>query len=637
MQKHLAGRKREFNKPIDIDYPVRPDNDKLRKPLYMNLFAIIYLILVTLVGLGLTSLLPLPKIAAVLVGPAVGIITVTTVTLVLSWFFGFTPLIIWLTIILAITASWWLSKKSAPNFDLNKLKRRGLVRNHWPLLLVFLTIGVYSTYIFLTQVLAPSASGFQTGGGGLYGDTALHSAYTMSLVEQGLPPINPLFAGKQLIYPFMVNFFSATLVKLGFALRWSFVLPQLTYLTAFITLFYLVCKRFTNNLGAFLAMLIFFLGWGLGFIPYLSQVVQTGSWAITQEFTNNMRDFHLHNVLTGLLFPERSFLPGLVIGLLIANLVLLTDKFRPKYILIILGMLLGILPLWHTHTFIFFGASLFIWLLLTNKNTQQLLSNLVYVYIPTLLVALPALLWFASTLDHERFLRFSPGWITNGDNQLLFWFKNSGLLLPLAIIGLIKMTSSRRKFFYPVILMFFIANLVIFQPWEWDNIKLFTWVFLFLSIPAGFVLARLFSRSLPIRLIGLICLISLTASGMLSLVKQSQSTFTIYDNQDIELANWIKKNTQPTDVFLIDPWPNHPVPGLTGRSVYLGYPGHLWVHGIDYGKRENQVKQILAGNTEILNQLEVPVDYVVTGKNSALNNSRLEKFYSNQKFSVIKL
>ncbi len=674
--------------------------------------AIIYLLLAALSGIGLTSKLPLPKISTLLVGPAVGIITTTTITLITSWIFGFAPLTVWLTLVLIMLLMYLTHTRCV------KLSHAwcdmAYIQSHWPLIFIYLTIGVYATYIFLTQVLAPAGTNLLTGGGGLYGDTALHSAYTTSLVEQGLPPQNPLFAGHPLIYPFLVNFFSAILIKLGLNLRLSFVLPQLIYLIAFITLFYLTAKTFTHNLGTFLSMLIFFLGWGWGFISYFTQVFQTGNWTITQEFTNNMRDFHLHNALTGLIFPERSFLPGLVIGLLITYLIFqqwnqttvkqsthyppIIQNFRQFIItnskFITVGIFLGILPLWHTHTFIFFGVSSGLWILLTHpalpvkqanlaavsaafssfKNVQgqksqrialvwqrklgKVVTEFITFYLTAFLASLPTLIFFATNLDHERFLHLSWGWINTADNQLLFWWKNTGLLIPLAIWGLLKMGKQnttrhigRRRlhaagvagiisniwwFFLPPIIMFFIANLVIFQPWEWDNIKLLSWVFLFLVIPAGYALEKLFSKNIFIKIIAFIIFITLIASGILSLSKQTQSKFIIYDKQDQDLAAWIKTNTLPSEVFLIDPWPNHPVPGLSGRSVYLGYPGHLWVHGIDYYKRENQVRDILAGNTADITRLDMPVNYIVTLSGS-ITNSGLTQVYSNSKYSVLKI
>jgi hypothetical protein len=93
-------------------------------------------------------------------------------------------------------------------------------------------------------------------------------------------------------------------------------------------------------------------------------------------------------------------------------------------------------------------------------------------------------------------------------------------------------------------------------------------------------------------------------------------------------------------VFLIDPWPNHPIPGLTGRSAYLGYPGHLWVHGIDYGQRETDNTAILNGTTDRLRQLETPISYIVTDVNKTTPLSQdktLELVFSNHKFAVFKV
>jgi uncharacterized membrane protein len=54
----------------------------------------------------------------------------------------------------------------------------------------------------------------------------------------------------------------------------------------------------------------------------------------------------------------------------------------------------------------------------------------------------------------------------------------------------------------------------------------------------------------------------------------------------------------------------------------MGYPGHLWTHGIDYGQRENEVKAIYRGGPESAKPLAaLNVDYVVIGP---VENSQLQ-------------
>ncbi len=744
----------------------------------MNIPSLLYLIFVSFFGVMTSFLLPITiGRLRLLIGPALGIIITTELVLIVNLITGFSDnsiiaalllygvilMVLYLrsSVILNLTthqrdpASWHGFQDLSSIFNRVTFKQVmldfiSLIQNHWPLILILFSIGSVVFYVFWTKILSPTPYGLVTGGEGLYGDTALHSAYTMAIVEQGLPPTNPLFARIPLIYPFLVNLFSATLIKLGTNLRFAFILPQLMYFLGFTTLFYWVVKglhliswRVTRvrdpnpeshvvvppevagtmregwdtraagpalnqaNLTAFFAMLIFFLGWGLGFTQYFDTAIKTGDWSITREYTNNLPGFNMHNVLVGLVFPERSFLPGLFIGMLITALVLeqmsnSTNKSRkegsdsarqskifPQFIIrhssfIIIGILLGILPLWHMHTFLFFGVAIGVWWVIlsfrrnevtekSRRNSavrsrfagfraslEMTLKQLFTIYGPALLLSLPVFFWLRQQISHDSFIHFASGWLDSKTNPVFFWLKNTGLLIPLAIFGAFKLSSRTRPFFLPAVLVFIIANFVVFQPWDWDNIKLFSWVFLFISIAAGYTLVGLLSPRMVAGKSGfagramtpprwtetvmyftktvfvLLIFLSLTLSGTLSLTHIVSGEFTIYDNADIELAAWVKDNTKPTDTFLVDPWPNHPIPGLSGRSVYLGYPGHLWVHGISYGEREEEVKKILAGDLSLLENLEIPLKYIVADKNSAssLLKTQLPVVFDNQKFVV---
>ncbi len=662
----------------------------------MTIFSLLFLLLTCIIGIAVCLHLPLPLTNWVkfVIGPAIGIILETEIILLLSLILGLNPTTVWLALILftgftgTVVAFSLIPPRGwntfTPRVSYRKILSKifSLILDNWPFVILGLIVGIAAIFVFWTKVLYPNDWGLITGGGGLYGDTALHASYTTSLVYQGMPPVNPLFAGSPLIYPFLVNLFSATLVLLGSNLRFAFILPQILYFVAFFSLFYTLAKRLSGNTGAFLAMLIFFLGWGLGFTVYIQDSLKSGSWLITHEYSNNIDGFTFHNVLTGLIFPERSFLPGLVIGLLITHLMLhifLNNKLLTSHLsLVTIGVLLGILPLWHTHTFIFMGVAVGMWLIRIILNNLKrvirgrgsdsaqsrlfswralageelaagpaylinALKPLLITFGVAFLLALPVFIWFKQQISHTSFLHFTLGWAPSQKNFIFFWLTNSGLILPLALIGMWLMAktgdSSRVIFFLPAWFMFIVANLVQFQPWDWDNIKLFSWVFLFLAILAGSTLAKLFYRNILMRLISIICLISLIATGTLSLILITQQTYGIYSKDDIVLTDWIKSHTKPTDVILIDPQPTHPVSGLTGRSVYLGYPGHLWVHGIDYGKRESLARDVLGGNVDRLKDAEVPINYIVVPATSqAIFNhyTILQQVFQSQRFIVYK-
>src|SRR3989344_2701824 len=166
--------------------------------------------------------LALPTLIFLLAGPALGIIVTTEVILVTSLILGLNSLSVFLALGvggIVVLATYSLKKPNLGKRILTYATVRKTIIEHWPLWITLSSIGLVMTYVFWTKVLAPAEFGLMTGGGGLYGDTALHSSYTTSLVSQDVPPTNPLFAGIPLIYPFLVNLFSATLMILGMNMR----------------------------------------------------------------------------------------------------------------------------------------------------------------------------------------------------------------------------------------------------------------------------------------------------------------------------------------------------------------------------------------------------------------------------------
>jgi len=67
-----------------------------------------------------------------------------------------------------------------------------------------------------------------------------------------------------------------------------------------------------------------------------------------------------------------------------------------------------------------------------------------------------------------------------------------------------------------------------------------------------------------------------------------------FDRDGINFAEIIKQQTPPRATILHAPVHNTPV-FLTGRRSLMGYPGHIWTHGLDYGPRETEIKRIYAG------------------------------------------
>jgi hypothetical protein len=83
-----------------------------------------------------------------------------------------------------------------------------------------------------------------------------------------------------------------------------------------------------------------------------------------------------------------------------------------------------------------------------------------------------------------------------------------------------------------------------------------------------------------------------------------------WDPDAIAMAESIRAKTKRGDVILTAPYHNSPV-ALSGRSAYLGFPGHVWTHGSDHTQREGSIGRFYTGQLATLAQIQP--QYVVVG------------------------
>lgn len=212
-------------------------------------------------------------------------------------------------------------------------------------------------------------------------------------------------------------------------------------------------------------------------------------------------------------------------------------------------------------------------------------------------------------------------WIQRTPYVAWFWLKNTGLFIPLLILALVWKPDDYlvpRKlllFYVPFTLCFLIPNFVKLAPWVWDNIKmLFYWWIVSAPIVA-LLLARLWEQHVGQKVLAASLFVILTLAGALDIfpLLTGQGEYQEFDRNGVAFAESIKETTPPTATILHAPIHNTPI-FLTGRRSIMGYPGHIWTHGLDFGPRENEIKQIYAGGTDAAALLaKYRVDYVVIG------------------------
>ncbi len=290
------------------------------------------------------------------------------------------------------------------------------------------------------------------------------------------------------------------------------------------------------------------------------------------------------------------------------------------------GLVAGLLPLVHAHTFVVLmvvGACL----ALIFPRWRLWFAF----FAAASLLALPQMWWAtrASAVKPASFFEWTLGWDSGGQNIVWFWLKNTGLFIPLLIAALAWPAQARvvpRRvvlFYLPFTLCFFAANVAKLSPYIWDNIKvLFYWYVASAPIVALLLLhlwragagqgTNKFAAVL-LRTCAVVLFFVLTLAGALDVwrVASGAEEQREFDRDGIAFAALVERATPPRSLFLTAPTYNHPI-FLAGRRALLGYGGHLWSQGIDYGAREAEVRSIYAGgaNADAL-LAKYGVEYVV--------------------------
>jgi hypothetical protein len=481
------------------------------------------------------------------------------------------------------------------------------------LALAAVVVGAFSAAMFRQP------DGLYTAAVNNLGDLPFHlKVITSFSYGANLPPEHPLYTGSRFAYPFLTDFASAALVSLGSDLRTAMLMPSIALLLAALVLLHHWTFELTGceAAAAWIAPLLFIFSGGLGWIEFAQELLDAGPSQAAHLFSQLPHEYTIGpnsiwrwgNSLTTLFIPQRSLVLSVPLAICVVRQWWLAaviptqapsqehsyDRVRR---IIAAGGITGLLPLVHTHTFLvlMFAAGCLAVLAFFHRYWLIFL-------VTGLLTAAPALLWTAGALGGglSSFFGWSVGWDHGSANVVWFWFLNTGLLIPvLAIVALCRwptFPAGVLYFYLPFAFCFLLANLFRFAPWIWDNVKvLFFWHLASIPLVARFI-AHL-ARQGPLACgAAAILMVSLTLAGVLDVSRTAMRavTYREFDMDGIAIADSIRRVTPSRAIVLHAPAYNTPV-CLTGRRSILGYTGIVWSHGINYDRREADIRTIYAG------------------------------------------
>jgi hypothetical protein len=396
-----------------------------------------------------------------------------------------------------------------------------------------------------------------------FGDLPLHWTYIASFVRGGrFWPENPIFTGVRLQYPFGIDLLNALLVRLGFPL--SLTLQGVG----------LLCS----------ALLLYGLWrWGRGFAvaAFLFSGGVQGSEAAWK------------NLFLALLVPQRGFLFALPAGLLLLwswrERLLRGARGLPAWLE---GLLWGVLPLFHLHTFLFLSLIFAAWTALSRRWAEAW---------PTLAWALLPATWGVFEVTNgfraASLIWWKPGWLMTSSPRgpLVFLLSNFGFFLPFLAWALARAIRRRDLEALATIgvgLGLWVSLFVVMlAPWDWDNTKVMVWCYL-VALPAA---ARLVLDPLP-RWVRAAAVALLLAPGMAAVGASllPDRAFAVARVGEVD-GVCAALRPLPVDARVATAQAfNHPV-ALCGQPIVAGYAGHLWSHGIEAAPVEAELRALMEG------------------------------------------
>src|SRR5215204_4455997 len=322
--------------------------------------------------------------------------------------------------------------------------------------------------VFSRAVIQDEA-GISTGLLNNFGDLPFHlSVITSFAFGNNFPPEDPTYAGVRFTYPFLSDFVSAVFVRCGADLRQSIFIENFILALSFIGLVHrwaLVMLR--DRLAAIITPLLVLLNGGMGWVLLFDKAgkSESGLFGVLLDLPPSFTvipetTWRWGNAISALLVPQRGFLMGLPLATIaFTQWWLATDKTRelensftgkkaragdkqkrngdtPTRFpiatrrMIAAGVAAGLLPLVHAHSFVVVMAMAGC-LALIHISWREWFTF----FIVASVIALPQLLWSTShsAVDASSFFAWEMGWDHGKDNPIWFWFKNTGLFIPLVL------------------------------------------------------------------------------------------------------------------------------------------------------------------------------------------------------------
>lgn len=658
-----------------------------------NILGTLYFIYFQLAGIFIMARMlkkegPLTKL---LLGSVTGSLMLQWLPIIFAFLFDFTMLGHTLALFAALPAYVLAIRDRAGVLKLFKEAMAG-IRYHGCFFLLLAGTMVLWIYLLHTHTLPMDATGALLAGQCTYGDMNIHLGFITSIANQGtFPPDYSLFPGARLSYPFLSDSISSSIYLMGASLRYAYILPMLVAFPQVIGGVYLLAMTlFRSRTKALFTYVLYFFNGGLGFFYFID-------WAREREFNleniftgfyttpTNLIDHNIRwvNIIVDMLLPQRATLFGYAVlfsAIWLLHQAVFAEKkeyFLPS------GIIIGALPMIHTHSFLGVALLSASWLLvylframipeqkrnlpvgwilsafvavmcflqnwlnngkiaaddllilgilgigacviygiylligyITQNGWQELLRTWGIYLGCVVVLALPQLFfWTFHQVSENSFVKGCFNWGNQGDFYPWFYLKNMGLALVLIVAAVCAKRKAASHLILPAFVIWFVLDLITFQPNLYDNNKLLYIAYLLLCLVAadyGVELYRHLKTFGGAKWFAGSFLFFSMISAVLTMGREVVSEYQLYGASNVKLAQYIDENTPTNAMFLTQTRHNNEVSSLAGRNIVCGADTFLYYHGFNTTERKEDIRQMYEAPASSLTVYEkYDVAYVV--------------------------
>lgn len=524
-------------------------------------------------------------------------------TFLFSFVFGYTTGLVLAHGLLVVVGVVLWKKGKMDDMHPEPLPKHQAVRWLYSLFWILLAAAIYS--FSEGHFLHVNERGDWLSAGYTWADLALHQTLAAYFAHQPAVELGlPIYSGAQLSYPFLTDFLSGMLYRIGGNWLFAFIAPTFLCLLALSRLIVAVSWRALGSMKSAVVQLWLALtaGSAAAWMLFAEEWSRKGwdgamktDWTMIPEQGLAVAAF-----VTSHLLPQRTYLAGFLVFLVLALVWRRQSHEQSHARMVVLGVLYGGLPFVHVHSFLV--VSLLSLLFLLWRVVRKFPTNgLGWSALIGLLLALPQLTWQLSASFGDGFIYRQIGWLTRDSEwALTFWLRNWGAIFLLAPLGYFFMRGKKQggSWLVPLmvssIMLFVACNVVSFQPYAWDNMKLLTYAYFFLLFPTSALIGKWLEEKRTWVIAG-ISLFLLSASGFITLVRETREQY-VFLSADERAAGGVMLATIPDGaVVLASDRHNHPVTLVAGRQLLSGYPGWLWSYGIDNAPHAAAARELWRG------------------------------------------